>query len=486
MARTFHLIPKLVLIPVLLFVAASEPANAAPPVEVTTQAQYLQIVEPTLAQLEPLVVVVSPLSSPFNLMLIEAWRLTALTYLGALESRVDNAMAKAITTNTVKNVRIGVEPAIQGGRSLIAKLKTDLKWYEDEFGFLPSFEPTDPTDREYWNHYQAIRKALEEFQYTVTLANGETEARVLKEAEKTLEAQAESVTEGLVQVSNKLQKASYGLPSLQADMKYMAIRMEPMNQTIDGIQRMAEQLYIDEHSPRKQFRGIFTNKSKNLIFFLQVETLNVNGEYVLRADTRYPVPVYPNVSDETQESLQQMQIAPFGPRGANATWMPLKLQDKIIVRAATMGQIRDRIRFMVIKGKNVSPDLNSLSRGYYYLGYQAIRSDGANIVSRWYPVNESYSWHFSRGWGAGETANDPLLISTDGKSIRGFGPDLTFLNDRMEWILPSGFATAFELKLARAEVSGSADILKVGPTAGDRNTLTETGSGQFEMQLKTW
>jgi len=83
------------------------------------------------------------------------------------------------------------------------------------------------------------------------------------------------------------------LPSLQADMRYMAVRMEPLNRAIDGIQRMAEQLYLDEHTPRKQFRGIFTNKSKDLIFFVQIQTLDADGEYVLRPDTRYPVPVYP-------------------------------------------------------------------------------------------------------------------------------------------------------------------------------------------------
>jgi len=214
--------------------------------------------------------------------------------------------------------------------------------------------------------------------------------------------------------------------------------------------------------------------------------LDADGEYVLRPDTRYPVPVYPNVSDETEDALKQLQIPPYGQRGAFQTWLPLKLRDKIIVRVATMGQIRDRIHFMVIKGKNVSPDLNSLSRGFYYLGYQAVRADGANIISRWYPVSETYTWQFSRGWSAGETANDPVLLSSEGKSMRGFGPELTFQNDRMEWIMPFGFVTAFELRLARADLAGKTDVLKVGPTSSHKTSLTEEGSGQFEMQLKTW
>jgi hypothetical protein len=259
---------------------------------------------------------------------------------------------------------------------------------------------------------------------------------------------------------------------------------------------MAEQLSAEGQTPREQLRFVVTNNSKDLMFFVQVEEL-VQPEgggpkaWRVRKDTLYPVLVYnslivpgsnpPQVLPDAE--LSRLQLAPYGVRAGTRSelWRPISPGDKM----------RDRIYFMPLKSptSNVVPDLNSLTRGFYYLGYESKRPPA---ISRWYALEESYQWRLQGAWAAGESQHEAKLSSTDGKVLRKFTcpgcEGLTLRNDRLEWILPDKPEAARELPDALATITGTAKYRRFGPslTRSPAQDLEETGSGDLSLLVQTW
>jgi hypothetical protein len=500
-----------------LMIALAPSGNAQTGKNITSSAQYEGIVTPAidagqtalfaLTYGKPTAMLLGP-----TVVFWEICRLNSMSYLSALEneqialSKGDKGgyTAAAITTNTVKDLRFGVEGIIESTKDTIKKLKADQKWYEDNINGRfanDDYRPTDADELRMWERHQAIKQVLKRFEFTALVrdpknwnAPREKKLVVIEDAEKTFEKKAKECTDGLLEVLARMNKAQYALTAMTDDSAFLGTRMEALNMTAFGIEQMALALNEQGKTPRKQLRAVFTNQSKDMMFFVQVASRNESGQYVPRP---YMIALYPDVSNETPEALNKLQMGgqPQGQRGPTRAFMGVGVKDKVIVRTATMGITRDRIRFMMLKGKTIKPDLNSLSRGYYYLGYESAGPSGT-LVSRWMSEKETYNWTVRGGWSAGNTANDPVFKSSTAAEIRtsGLGSYLSsnfaLTNDRMEWILPAGLASAADLGRSWAEVTGDATFTKVGPTtigAGAKGgPVPETGSGKIQMLLELW
>lgn len=439
------------------------------------------------------------MAAAYGLAILEVARLNSITLLAAFDAQVDTAMAIALTTNTIKDFKIAAAADINAARQVIRKLKGDLAIYEEQH---PSFErapagyaPSSPGERTDWQNYTAIRDALKQYTYErVNVTTQQQETVKLDDAEVSLERDAKAVQEGLNYVLQRLTKVAYALPAVKTDSGYIAARLAPLRSTLFGINVMAEELSGKGQTPMRQLRLVLSNTSKDLVFLVQLEARQPDGTYVVRPDTQYPIPIYPDVSGLGETEIAKLQtqptVTPGRTRGRVQVWLPVNLRDRLLLRVATMGQVRDRIRFMPVRGGFAQPDLNSLTRTFYYFGYEAHTPQGTS-VSQWYPAQESYSWAFGGSWRPGETANDPKTRSStpdEARRLRGFGPTLVLQNDRLEWVLPAGFETASQFKIATATVTGDTIYKKYGPNpvTSKPQDIPEHGAGVLSVELQRW
>lgn len=86
---------------------------------------------------------------------------------------------------------------------------------------------------------------------------------------------------------------------------------------------------------------------------------------------------------------------------SSAIWFAVEPGDQLEFRVATFGPMRKQIRFLDLRGALVRPDLYSLRRSYYYLGYELVYGSLQRFGSRLYSTSENYHWS---GW---EGAWDP-------------------------------------------------------------------------------
>lgn len=485
--------------------AAGQPS---PNGNIVTVAQYEGIRDPLQSDLHAIGVRHSLVTSGILAAYIETHRLEALNFLMATDAAIADADAVAITTNTVTNYFRAVDATADGGRLLIAKLKADLKAYEKRYpqfatADLANYKPDDTGEKRFWERYQAIKQGLREFKYEVEVPDpanpGKTvvEPRTLADAEKSLDEKAKAVRDRLIEIRDRLAAKKYALTHMREDGGLIAGHLEGLNQVVFGVQRLAVWLNESGKTPRNQFRATFSNKSPNMMFFVQIHAKDAAGNFAPRPDSLVPTPVYPtllardpaNPDKKVWEQKPDLQNPPFGPRGPSEVWLPLNPGEKLVVRAATMGIVRDRIRTMPIKGKMVRPDANSYTRGFYYLGYEVVTPQGTS-VSRWIPEEESYRWTTAGFLADSQRSGFLKLENTDAKTLRTFDPAaLKLSQDRMECVLPSSVElmnSIAEENKAWAEVSGTAKFTKVGPKATQRTPITEEGSGKFEILVEKW
>src|SRR5262249_39470217 len=143
-----------------------------------------------------------------------------------------------------------------------------------------------------------------------------------------------------------------------------------------------------------------------------------DGTYTLRKDTENWIPIYPKgaaaqvAKDSNPASSEAVNL-----KLASEIWLPARPWDRLEMRVATYGEHRKRIRWLVIRGKDIRPELSSLRRGFYWLSYQLGAGKGEGLVSRWYPFEESYNWQFRGLWEGGGQLG-PQWVSTDPKELR--------------------------------------------------------------------
>ena len=461
----------------------------------STVPQYETIVDPTVQSGDAALLALTPFSpsaapSAYRVVMMEAWRLNAMSYRGVMQSQADAVIATGLMAHTIKDLRVGGESEIQGSCILVDKLKQDLKWYASRYSGFASgeYDAGDAAEAGDYYNYTAINHALHEFTYKRQDARtGQVDDRTVPNVEQELSRASEGFINGLMHVEARLGQGRYGLMSMRMDTGYLAPLTRSLQQAAADVEAINTTLFRNGATPRRQLRAVFTNKSTDMLFLVQVMPRDTDGTYDLRGDTAYPIPIYPNVSKVAKGDLQKLQIDPVGQRGASSIWLPVGLRDRLVIRAVTMGQTRDRIHFMVPNGKGVHVDLNSLTRTFYYLGYgiDVPRSRGS-IVSRWFPESEKYQWSFGGGWAPGESSNDPALSNTPGASLRGFFQPLDMEHDRMEWSVPASIERASSLEPCKATVEGTAEVVHVGPTSSKRTTIMDSGSGDLQMVLQAW
>jgi hypothetical protein len=482
-----------------MFVAAA----AAPAPAQATRARYLAIQDPLTGAKESIGAMAGPAAGPLTAF-EEANRLEAMNIYSALETQVDNAQAVAVTTNYVKNLRVAVEPAIQGGNFLIAKLDKDVEWYEKRFPNFSKgvYDKTDPRERKAYETYQNIKIALDSsYEYQVDVPDPKpdnpdavrVENKVLVKARQTFKEKAKDVTDGLLHVLDRAGKDHYSLESIKVDAKYMTERLEALHEVLFGLQQMADEFSKD--GPHAQLLATVTNQSDSLVFFVQVLRKDADGKYAVRPDTLYPVVLYPDLRDAQGKVVpkKDLQIEPYGPRGASQLRLPMAPGDRLVVRVATMGQVRDKVRFTPIKGKQVSLDSTTLSRGFYYLGYEVDTAQG-HMLSRWYADDESYSWTLSPAWQNEESTKALELGDSggkglDGKPLREFKEPMKLSKDRLEWTLPDTADKVTKLEDTSAEIKGTAHFvhqLRQGITVDKKTTETDEGKGKLKVFVELW
>lgn len=444
--------------------------------------------------------------------IFETNRVNILTQLAIHDQVIKDTLAIALTTNTVRDYRIAAEADVQGARHVLGKLKKDLRFFEDKYpGFAAAgdnFIPRRGAQATDWNNYSEIRKALKSFTYDRdNLQTGARETVTLTDAETTLERHMAHLREGLSILITRLNQVatydkdgrpvvvkSYPLSALRSDSGFLKDRVAPLADTVFGIHVMAEQLFGLGKTPKNQLRAEFANTSRDMMFFIQVESRKPDGTYTLRPDTVYPIPLYPDVAGLSEAEKAQLQIEPRTRPGSNRgrTWayLPLNPRDRVVIRVATMGQVRDRIRFMVARGQTVSQDLNSVSRGFYYYGYQS-DTPGGTLISQWYPVDESYTWQFRGEWaGTRDAAKiQGVQSTTDTRGLGAFGfTPLQLHNDRFFWLVPESMQIAASLEEATADVTGTGAFHKRGPrvSVGQPQVLTEQATGRVSMLVQAW
>lgn len=352
---------------------------------------------------------------------------------------------------------------------LLDKTGRDAKFYEAKFPTFAKagYQPTDDDEVRYFKKYQKVKAFL--------AAN-----------DAPMRAKAKNAAGALEQLRLRLAKGAFLLPSLRQQHEGLIPAIADYNKAIIHLEKAADELVDGGASPLQETRAVFTNKSPNLVFFIQIATRGKDGDYTIRRDTFYPVPLYPAAPPKEQV------VEPKQQRGPKRLWFPVGPGDRVLLRVATMGPIRDQVRFKPVSGKSARPDVNTLERGFYYLGYEAfLPNQVAPLVSRWYPVEETYQWTFQGVWGKGE-AFPPQLSSTEGKKLRAFGKELKLTNDAMQWDLPPGeaaFNSLLNEKVSQpwADVKGTANYIRVGPTSLKVSPLMpEEGAGEIRVLLERW
>lgn len=454
----------------------------------------------------------------YLLLSMETDRINNLSRMATLDGQVKDAWAVALTTNTVKDYRVAAEADIQGARFMISKIKADVQFYENKYKDFKDakdekYRPVNPAAATDFRIYWPIRQALVHYEYNREVVKDgrvQQEAATIDNAEATLETHVRAFQAALLTVIGRLNQVattkdnkivvtkSYGLSSLRVDRGYLQQPTADLRDTIFSISVMAEQLYALGKTPKNQLRATFVNTSKDLVFFIQVESWNTDGSYTLRPDTALPTVLYPDVSTLSAADKAKLQIQPVTndneSRGHTVAVLPVALRDHVIVRVATMGQLRDRIRFQPVRGGSVYPDLSSLSRNFYYLGYESETPQGVSL-SQWFPVEERYDWRFGGEWQMGGKITQLMTSTAEQISqFRPFSPwgeGLTLVNDRLQWQVPESIESARNLEGATADVSGTATFRKCGPsvTRPACTNFTETagtGGSALSMTVQVW
>jgi len=427
---------------------------------------------PLVDDTQIMVMAVSPTTSFFSVTFLEGWRQWGLAMVDIAKDNERQAMLAAITTHAILQVDKAVRTSKASAETILEKLRGDLRHYEDRF---PDFRtrrdpPTDPDDLRYYRRYQAIKQVLD------------NEGAALQKA-------ADGAIGAIETLRTRLSGGKFILKSLESQNGFIMRAMNDYHARLTALDAAVTKLNESGASPRIALRAIIKNDSENLVFFVQIIPRTQDGKYdKVRADTRFPSPIYPKQPPPSQQS-----VTPKGQRGPNRAWFTIKPWDKIVIRVATMGPIRDKVRFQPITGSLVRPDLSSLERGFYWLGYNTKQPTRVvPIFTRLYSKQESYRWQFRGGWAPGESANDPAFKpAADRKALQQalghIWPGHTgFANARVEWILPSSMRSAVDLGSGYADVSGTTTYEKVGPTARQRSELKETGSGRLRLLIERW
>ncbi len=379
----------------------------------------------------------------------------------------DDALLTAWTTWTLVDMQRSLHQSVAAARYVVQKLEADIAWYEDEYSVfaMPNYTPDTTARERLYNKYRQLKS-------------------IVAVVKPQVEQAAEDVLAVFGEVRRRIQSGSYGRPSLKLDSRKIVEALLAYREVMARVEdELEEKVYKPRLTPERQLRLLLTNDSADLVFFFRVSERDGQGGYPQpREDTKGWLPLYPRGFGVELDDRSGKKVTANLP---NELWLPAKLMDQVQIRVATVGETRGRIRFMgFAPGGQARPELNSLQRGFYYLGYW-VPQPPAKIISHWYPTEESYQWHFTGGWGA----EVPSFMPTDIEELRDQGVpyDLTLSQDHVAWRVPGFLEDIKNEPECRATVQGSATFEKRGPRSDSpKHTFNETGSGTLTVMMEVW
>lgn len=382
-----------------------------------------------------------------------------------------DAERTAWTQMSMLDIYNSVHQSIVASRYILSKLEQDVAWYENEYGAfkIPNFEPRTEPERRDYKKYIELKAWVDKNGPGIKQAGDEVLAVVQDIRSKLVGTHASPKL--VVSQSKRLADAllTYGAKMTEAEKK------------------VQDEIYGKRLTPENQLRLVLTNESKDLIFFVRIWERDQAGNYPKpRDDTVRWLPVYPSGFSVKMETPDGKEVKAAFP---NEFWMPAKLRDRIEVRVATMGPTRERIRFFQLPMTGTAyPELNSMRRNYYFLGYRTPMPDNTVLFSHYLPVKETYTWRFRGAWEAGNSPKNPEFVATNMEELTDeprARPQFT--RDHLVWYLPASHETVRYEKDASAEVSGTAEFEKRGPRLNVPPTkLTEDGSGRLNIYMEVW
>lgn len=379
----------------------------------------------------------------------------------------DDALLTAWTTWTLVDMQKSLHQSVAAARYVVQKLENDIAWYENEYSVFtwPNYQPDTTARARLYEKYKQLKA-------------------VVAEVKPRVEGAASDVLGVFDEVRRRIQSGTYGRPSLRLDSRKIVEALLAYREVMAQVEEeLRVKVYEPRLSPERQVRLLLTNDSENLVFFFRISERDREGGYPApREDMKEWAPLYPKGMSVELEDRSGNKVAVTFPA---ETWLPAKLMDQAEIRVATLGETRKRIRFMNIPlGGQARPELNSLQRGFYYLGY-FVPQQAAKIISHWYPTAESYQWRFTGGWGP----ENPAFVQTDISELRDTGVpyDLSLAGDHIAWRLPGFLDTLKADPECRATVQGRATFEKRGPrSTSPRQEFTEQGSGVLTVMMETW
>jgi hypothetical protein len=193
----------------------------------------------------------------------------------------------------------------------------------------------------------------------------------------------------------------------------------------------------------------------------------------------------------------------------SSIWFPVEPGDRVEFRAATYGEHRKGIRWLTLQGSTHRPELESVRRNFYYLGYEVAYGLMKPKLNLRYSISESYTWS---GW-IGAWARDlpakpepdtslldfyeaPPWVTAGAKVPARMAANkhtLDVTGDRYSWTVPETREAREQLDkdpFMRVKVGGRAQFVhhvnaeSLTSKPDDQNF--ETGEGELAVNVEPW
>jgi hypothetical protein len=388
----------------------------------------------------------------------EAQRIMAQSILWEYRLQVEDALMTAWTTQTMAELDQQVRGAVAGGARLVAKLQADA-----DSGII------DAATR------NVVQAALNKI---------ENELKLTVKGNKAV-ATFDDVRRRVIK--------GYVRPILVRDSSRLGVDLLDYQRALEQAEKIALGLSTGPNpsSPMRQLRIEIQNDSAvdsapnaptPMVFFVRVLERGDGGAYTPRRDTERWIVVFPREAgakltgeDPGQELIRKSL--------ASNVWLTIKPQDQIEVRVATYGPTRERIRWTKLRGAQVRPEVTSLRRGFYWWAYEVEQSPTSRLVSRWYPMQESYAWQFTSGmW-----KDDPVtpVTTSPGELRETYTQGFTITGDRFKWTLPASLDRIKAQPDLVATVTGQAAMF-MRNARGETPQPVEKGTATLRLKMRVW
>jgi len=407
-----------------------------------------------------------PMLGPMMLPMVEGTLRFQQSVLFCHQARADDALRTAWTTHALLDMGKALQQGVAAAHYIDQKLANDIVWYEDEYPRFtnPVYRPETDVEKGNYDKYKALKAFRDEYGGRL-LGTG---FNVLDEFDELRE---------------RIIKAGYAIPSLQRGGGRVAAALLTYCKEMAAIEdAIKKKIYEPRITPLRQVRLRLTNEASDLVFFVRISERDQEGRYpTIRPDTQEWVVIYPKdcaVAIGTPEGDETALTLP------NQTWLPAKLHDQLEIRVATMGDTRRRIRFMQIPiSGQARPDLQSLSRDFYFFGYE-VRQARRTAICHWYSTSETYDWRFTGSWGPVY----PEYVTTDINELKEDARyPLSLTRDHVAWRLPAFLETITQNPECYAAVTGTAKFHEKEPRQDSKpEEFSEEGSGTFSIEMEVW